>query len=78
DSGEEVITEDNTMVLRPPRELLLTKEDLLKFVELVQETPLKRVKESPVVWRFIEEKARRLRMSELLKTVEQQAVVATA
>ncbi|PWV07759.1 putative mitochondrial RNA binding complex 1 subunit [Trypanosoma cruzi] len=55
------------MVLRPPRELLLTKEDLLKFVELVQETPLKRVKESPVVWRFIEEKARRLRMSELLK-----------
>ncbi|KAF8293814.1 hypothetical protein TcYC6_0107030 [Trypanosoma cruzi] len=78
DSGEEVITEDNTMVLRPPRELLLTKEDLVKFVELVQATPLKRVKESPVVWRFIEEKARRLRMSELLKTVEQQAVVATA
>ncbi|ESL08314.1 hypothetical protein TRSC58_03985 [Trypanosoma rangeli SC58] len=76
--GEEVITADNTMVLRPPRDLLLTKEDLVKFVELVQATPLRRVRESSVVWRFIAEKARRLQMGEVLKTVELQAAAAAA
>ncbi|KAH9600991.1 hypothetical protein LSM04_005734 [Trypanosoma melophagium] len=71
-SGEEVITAEHTVVLRPPRELLLTKGDLLKFVELLQLTPLKRVKTSTIVWHFVEEKAKRLKMMEVLKTAQQQ------
>ncbi|ORC84804.1 uncharacterized protein TM35_000411740 [Trypanosoma theileri] len=76
-SGEEVITPEHTVVLRPPRELLLTKGDLLKFVELLQLTPLKRVKTSTLVWRFVEEKAKRLKMMEVLEKAKQQQVEAS-
>nr|CCC92604.1 unnamed protein product [Trypanosoma congolense IL3000] len=68
--GEEVITSEQTVVLRPPRELLLTREDLLKFVDLLHQTPLRRVKASPVVWRFVEGKAKKLKMDDVLLVVQ--------
>nr|CCC50152.1 conserved hypothetical protein [Trypanosoma vivax Y486] len=68
--GEEVITPENTVVLRPPRELLLTRADLTKFVELLQQTPLRRVRESAVVWKFIEEKATRLKMNDVIQKAQ--------
>ncbi|RHW70936.1 mitochondrial RNA binding complex 1 subunit [Trypanosoma brucei equiperdum] len=74
--GEEVITEGNSIVLRPPRELLLTREDLGKFVCLLQRTPLRRVRASPVVWRFVEEKAKKLGMDDVLRVVENKLATA--
>lgn len=65
--GEEVVASDGTLVLRPPRELLLTREDVQRFVELLQRTPLTPLRTSPVVWQFVQAKAQRLQLPEVVK-----------
>jgi hypothetical protein len=59
--GEVVVEEEtNRLVVRQPRAELLTRDDLKAFVELVQRTPLEAVRNAPVMWTFIKEKAERL------------------
>ena len=70
--GEVVVEEKtNRLVVRQPRAELLTREDLQTFVELVQRTPLEAVRNAPVMWTFIKEKAERLGVVSTVKTATQ-------
>lgn len=69
EEGEEVISPDGTeLVLRPPQEQLVTRKDLDHFVTLVRRSPMA-IQKAPDLLKFIEVKARRLGLDELLSKV---------
>lgn len=72
-SGELVVDEEmNELVLRRPRAELLTQDDLKTFTELIHRTPLLQLRTSSVVWKFIFEKAQRLKLKDLQEMSAQQ------
>ncbi|KPI90298.1 putative mitochondrial RNA binding complex 1 subunit [Leptomonas seymouri] len=70
--GEVVVVEEtNRLVVRQPRAELLTREDLQRFLELVERTPLEAVRNAPAMWIFIKEKAERLGVAAVVDTATQ-------
>eukprot|EP00796_Vickermania_ingenoplastis_P003657 gene3657-2591_t len=70
--GEEVMSEDGSeLILRQPPEQLVTRKDLEHFVELIGRTPMSGIRESPDIQKFVEMKAQRLGLKELLKSMAQ-------
>lgn len=67
--GEEVISPDGTeLVLRPPQEQFVTRKDLERFVALARRSSMT-IQKSTDLLKFIEVKARRLGLQELLSTM---------
>lgn len=67
--GEEVISPDGKeLVLRPPQEQLVTRKDLEHFVLLVRRSPMM-LQKAPDLLKFMEVKAQRLGLQELLSQV---------
>lgn len=77
-NGEEVQVDERYLELRPPRALLLTKEDLTRFTALLARTPLERVRTAPAAWAFVREKAQRLRVEEVQWAAERALAQLTA
>jgi len=68
--GEEIFRDDNTIEMRQNPEMLFTRSALKKFSNMLQVTPLERVRKDPRVWTMVRVKASKLRMTDVVERAE--------